>query len=256
MRIRSIKPEFYRSDDIDALDWHDRLLFIAMWSYVDDNGVGRDKVASIAADLFAGDLSVDPTETLRRVSLGLERLEQAGLITRYRVAGRAYLYIVAWDKHQLIKNPSKPRFPAPTCDSSDSTESLPQASVDPTESLPTGTGEQGISRTEEQRVPPTAGADAPTAQTLVAEWIDHCGEKPPSRVVGQVAKELGAMLTEGIAYDRVRTGLAEWQRKGLHPSALASVVHESSTRVARSTTNERVGDALALAERFEQEESA
>ncbi len=70
MRIRSIKPEFYRSDDIDALDWESRFLFIALWSYVDDNGVGLDKLASIAADLFAGDLERDPQETFARVSRG------------------------------------------------------------------------------------------------------------------------------------------------------------------------------------------
>jgi hypothetical protein len=114
MRIRSIKPEFWRSDDIDALDWHDRLLFIGLWSYVDDNGVGRDKVANIAADIFAGDLSVDPTETLRRVSLGLNTLDKNGQITRYRVGGKDYLHVTAWERHQLVKNPNKARYPLPT----------------------------------------------------------------------------------------------------------------------------------------------
>ena len=63
MRIRSIKPEFWRSDDIDCLDWPTRLLFIGLWSYVDDNGVGRDRESDIAADLFSGDLSRDPRDT-------------------------------------------------------------------------------------------------------------------------------------------------------------------------------------------------
>ncbi len=35
VRIRSIKPEFWRSDDIDALSVFERLLFIGLWSYVD-----------------------------------------------------------------------------------------------------------------------------------------------------------------------------------------------------------------------------
>ena len=43
MRIRSIKPEFWTSDDIADLTIEDRLLFIGLWSYVDDNGVGIDK---------------------------------------------------------------------------------------------------------------------------------------------------------------------------------------------------------------------
>jgi hypothetical protein len=80
--------------------------------------------------------------------------------------------------------------------------------------------------------------DAPTAQTLVAEWIDHCAEPPPGRVKGQVAKELKALLDEGIDPHRIRAALAEWNRKGLHPSTLASVVHEIGNR-APATTNKQ-----------------
>lgn len=97
-----------------------------------------------------------------------------------------------------------------------------------------------------------ADADAPppaTTQTLIAEWIDHCGNRPPNDVVGQVSKRVAKMLDEGIPYADIRRGLAAWQAKGLHPSALPSVVHETRTprtRTATSTTDQRVADALAL----------
>jgi len=79
---------------------------------------------------------------------------------------------------------------------------------------------------------PPAAPDG--AQALIAEWIDHCnGGRPPGRVIGQVAKELGLMLAEGIPTADVRTGLATWHGLGLHPSALASVVHESRTAADR-----------------------
>jgi hypothetical protein len=71
-------------------------------------------------------------------------------------------------------------------------------------------------------------------QTLVAEWIDHCAERPPGRVIGQVSRELKTMLDEGIDPTRVRTGLAEWNRRGLHPATLPSVVHELSTPQQRN----------------------
>lgn len=114
-------------------------------------------------------------------------------------------------------------------------------------------------------VPPSAGSAvalaAPGAQGLIAEWIDHLpGGRPPGRLVGQVAKELGAMLAEGIPYADVRAGLAAWQAKGLHPSALASVVHETRTPRGStdkpSTTDTRVGQAIALAQRLALEDSA
>lgn len=75
------------------------------------------------------------------------------------------------------------------------------------------------------------GAEAPAESTpganeLVAEWIDNCqGGRPPDRVVGHVARELGAMLAEGIPYADVRRGLQSWHTKGLVPANLAAEVH-------------------------------
>jgi hypothetical protein len=69
-----------------------------------------------------------------------------------------------------------------------------------------------------------------TSQHLIGEWIEHCDQPPPGRVKGQIAKEIKAMLDEGIPYDRIRAGLADWNAKGLHPSTLASVVHEVGNR--------------------------
>jgi hypothetical protein len=39
-----------------------------------------------------------------------------------------------------------------------------------------------------------------------------------------------AGLQEGIRIEAVRAGLAGWAKKGLHPSALPSVVHEVQTK--------------------------
>lgn len=153
MRIRSIKPEFWRSEAISSLDWETRFVFIGLWSYVDDNGVGVDRLALIAADLFADDLSADPTETLRRLSLALDALESGGRILRYSVNGKNYLYIVHWDEHQKVKNPNQPRYPLPESVTSgyvNGTEGVPTSSVDPTETLGTGTGLQGNRVTGEQ----------------------------------------------------------------------------------------------------------
>ena len=62
--------------------------------------------------------------------------------------------------------------------------------------------------------------------TLLAEWISHCGDRPPKRVVSHVARELKALLDEGNDPAVVRAGLSRWHRKRLHPGALASVVWE------------------------------
>jgi hypothetical protein len=160
LRIRSIKPEFWRSDDIAALPITARLLFIGLWSYVDDNGVGSDKVSSIAADLFAADLEADPTETFRRVSADATCLEGRGLIIRYRSAGKPLLYVTNWERHQVVKNPSKGHlYPLPPAELLEPFALLPSVYVDPGEGLGTGAGEQGNRGTEDQGS--GGGASAP-----------------------------------------------------------------------------------------------
>lgn len=106
-------------------------------------------------------------------------------------------------------------------------------------------------------VPDGQTADAPTAQHIVAEWIEHCDKRPPGRVVGQVAKLTGEMLSEGIDPDDIRRGIAAWMTKPLSPAVLPSVVNEvmngpsgTARRPAKRTTDDKVRDGLALARRL------
>ena len=111
MRIRTIKPEFWRSDDITALDWPTRLLFIGLWSYVDDNGVGIDDERRVTADLFG--LEDDPIAIRDMVRDGLATLSRRSLIVRYEVGGTRWLAVVKWADHQKIDKPGKVRYPSP-----------------------------------------------------------------------------------------------------------------------------------------------
>lgn len=143
VRIRSIKPEFWRSTDITNLTLEDRLLFIGLWSYVDDNGVGKDELPVVVADLFAGDMFRDPRETVARVSRGLSNLFSAGLIDRYQVDGKSFLMIVQWAAHQRIDKPAKERFPRSDGDTEVIRDTLATPSRDSRDTLAPGTGEQG-----------------------------------------------------------------------------------------------------------------
>lgn len=71
-----------------------------------------------------------------------------------------------------------------------------------------------------------AGDESPTAQSLVAGWIDSCAKRPPKNVIGQIAKHVKALLDEAIDPGDIRAGLVEWRAKGgLHPSTLPSIVN-------------------------------
>jgi len=141
MRIRSIRPEFWSSEDVAAMDWHTRLVFIGLWSYVDDNGVGRDVEPLIVAALFP--LDGDLPESSRRVTGALRHLSDHGQITRYRIGGKAYLFINAWKKHQRIEKASAGRYPLPTSEDAEIVEPSPRApGILPEPSTP-GEGEKG-----------------------------------------------------------------------------------------------------------------
>jgi hypothetical protein len=112
MRIRSTKPEFWRSSTIGQLDWDTRLVLKALESYVDDNGVGRDQLVIFCADAFPHDLAQSP-EVCAKVSGALSRLDEAGLIVRYTVNGEALIYVRNWRRWQYIDKPKAGRYPRP-----------------------------------------------------------------------------------------------------------------------------------------------
>jgi len=168
VRIRSIKPEFWSSSAISKLPIEDRLLFIGLWSYVDDNGVGIDKLSLIVADLFADDIERDARDTFARVSRGLASLSEAGRIIRYTVEGGDYLCIVNWSEHQRIDKPGKARYPNGSGENvtiRESVASLP-------EKVAPGAGEQGSRGTGEQGKGSTYVQDkpAPDYESEFADW--------------------------------------------------------------------------------------
>lgn len=138
MRIRTIKPEFWRSDDITRLSREHRLLFVGLWQYVDDNGVGIDDYRAIAADLFA--LEEDQNEVRTFIREGLATLSRGLLIYRYEVAGRRYIQVRNFTRHQRVDKPNKPRYPeVPPNHTPPTSESTP-VSGDPRDTPATPSG--------------------------------------------------------------------------------------------------------------------
>lgn len=105
-RIRTVKPEFAQSQSMGRCSRDARLLFVLLWTLVDDSGRTRAASRMLASLLFPYD---DDAPNL--ISGWLDELEAQGCIARYTVAGDDYLEVCNWAAHQKIDRPSKSKFP-------------------------------------------------------------------------------------------------------------------------------------------------
>lgn len=161
-RIRTIKPDFFRSDDVAQLSYRARLTWVGLWTYVDDEGRGKDNARIIKGDLWP----LEDDVTHKDVEKDLGELSKAGRILRYEVAGEKYLLILKWTDHQRIAKPTASKLPPPSGSDTIPVASptipvvLPEPYGSPTEPLPLGREvegeeEQGSGRGKRAtRIPP------------------------------------------------------------------------------------------------------
>ena len=109
-RIRSIKPEFWTSENIGKLSRDARLLFIGLWNLADDVGRVRGALPYLSGALF----SYDDDATPAAVGAWLSELVGSGMVRAYTVDGSSYLDIPKWLKHQRIDHPTASKIPAYT----------------------------------------------------------------------------------------------------------------------------------------------
>jgi hypothetical protein len=105
-RIRTIQPNFARSTSMSRVSRDARLLFVQLWTVVDDAGRARASPAELAAQLYAAD-----DDAPAALPAWFDALEGEGCIERYTVDEIAYLRIVNWRRHQKIDRPTASRLP-------------------------------------------------------------------------------------------------------------------------------------------------
>lgn len=99
-RIRTIKPEFFTSEDIVSLSPLARLLYIACWCEADRAGRMEWKPGTMKLRYFPGD-SCDMSALCRE-------LTDRGLVVVYEVDHREYAEIPSFERHQIINNRESP----------------------------------------------------------------------------------------------------------------------------------------------------
>ena len=107
-RIRTIKPEFPHSESMGRVSREARLLFLMLFTIVDDEGRARAAPRMLASLLFPYD-----DDANSRIGAWLAELERENCVALYEVDGNAYLRIANWLAHQRIDKPSRSRLPPP-----------------------------------------------------------------------------------------------------------------------------------------------
>lgn len=163
-RIRSVKPEFWDSPSTAKAGLRARLLYIAMWNWADDWGIGDANPRRLLSFAFPsdGDAEVEP-RNFRHLA---EEVVRCYGVKFYEVEGREYYEIPAWEEHQRTEKRAQRKNP-PSLQAE--TTLYEGTSENPSPNLGTpaegsrkgevGTGEQGrttsrVPRSETDAAPP------------------------------------------------------------------------------------------------------
>jgi len=178
MRIRTVKPDFFKSEDVAALEPLARLAFIGLWLLADCAGRLLDRPNRIRAELFPYD----------NVDMGsiLEALKKQGVIHRYTAEGQAVIQVVNFRKHQRISG----------------REAQAESEISPPPDVQEAPGKHRGSNTEapgndrkgKERKGKEAGSDAASAQSSAKRF-----QKPEPEEVNRYATEIGAKV-DGQAF--------------------------------------------------------
>lgn len=107
-RIRTIKPEFWSSEQVMSLSRDARLAFIGIWNFCDDAGRNKWSPRTLKAQIFPGDDDI----TVAGFEALLREMSVHGLITEYSVNGQCLFSVSGW-RHQKINRPQPAKYPEP-----------------------------------------------------------------------------------------------------------------------------------------------
>ncbi|MFJ6783813.1 hypothetical protein [Streptomyces yangpuensis] len=106
-RIRTIKPEWFQSEDLAKVSLHAERTFLGLISHADDSGRHKDLASLITGYIWM----VRGDHDIAGVEQDLDALADVGLICRYTGCdGKENLHLVTWEKHQRIDKRSTSRL--------------------------------------------------------------------------------------------------------------------------------------------------
>jgi len=99
-RIRAVKPDFFKDEDLAEVPFWVRILFEGLWCHADKEGRLEDRPLKIKAEIFPYD-KVDTEKGLFLLSEPKKHSPtHKPFIFRYTIEGENYIQIIEFNKHQ------------------------------------------------------------------------------------------------------------------------------------------------------------
>lgn len=188
-RIRTIKHEFFYSEQVTSVSAFARLFFIGLWTVADREGRLQWAPRKLKAQIFP----YDDVEVYRLA----EELTAAGLMHIYEINGETFAWIPGFTKHQR-PHPKEPATTIPACPEGHDPKDIPwnrameplkeTASRETPGSIPSsparkgmdkgnGSMESGSMEEGTERVSPPPPPRPPTLVRKRKPWNHHEGER-------------------------------------------------------------------------------
>ena len=184
MRARDIKPGFYTNEQLAECSFAARLLYPGLWMLADRLGRLEYRPKRIKAELLPFDV-VDVTALL-------DELEVNGLIRRYSVDAKEYLWIPAFLKHQRPHSNEKPSV-LPPCPE----EGMTKASTSCDQ------GEKNLSPREEVLRPSSLTPSSLTPDTHISP-VESLENEEPARAENNADEDIYCADEPSIDFQELR----------------------------------------------------
>jgi len=97
-RIRYLKPDFFKDEDIKDLPFWIRIFFAGLWCQADKEGRLEDRPERLKIEIMPYD-KIDPEKALQELA-SQKRVSKRPYIIRYEDNGNHYIQILSWNRHQ------------------------------------------------------------------------------------------------------------------------------------------------------------
>jgi hypothetical protein len=205
-RIRTIKPEFFTSEDIFGLTPLARLFYVSLWCEADREGRLEWKVGTLKARYL-------PADNCDINSLAQELIDM-GLIVLYEVDGKKYAEIPTFVEHQIINNrEAESKIPA----------RVPHASTTRESGREGKEGKEGKEGSDASRDAPPAPASPPTRIGELCVLLRRAGVNTSPDAVGKADWSANPGVTDDIVRSALDTARKRSPRQ-ITPAYLSPII--------------------------------